>query len=185
MQLAIRGCEVNCDSHVDVPACLEVIHETRLLADLKLSELDIPCRFNFCLLINQLSFFVRLLIQNFFGRDLARAVEQIAAIGLPRVEREAKRTADLLVAELEHVDVDLFEDGAHIAFVVVALLKRVPHFDPIDHIILSPIAVTLPFDQEPRVILRWLAEAEKALLALFLGIFDSACDVHLCDIVAR
>ena len=85
VQLAIRGCEVDSDSHVDVPTCLEVIHETRLLEDLELRELDEACSFHFCFLVDQFSFFVRFLIQNFLGRDFTRSVEQVAAISLPRV----------------------------------------------------------------------------------------------------
>ena len=103
---------------------------------------------------------------------------------MPGVEREAKRAGDLLVAELEHVDVDLLEDWLQIAFVVVAVLIRVPHLYPVDTTAFL-IVWTLPFDPEPWVILRWLTEAEKALLPFFFWCCYPACDVHLRDIIAR
>ena len=85
VQLTIRGCEVDSNGHVDIPTCLEVIHETRLMEDLELRELDKACSFHFCFLVHQLSFFVRFLIQNFLGRDFTSSVEQVAAVILPRV----------------------------------------------------------------------------------------------------
>ena len=83
------------------------------------------------------------------------------------------------------MDADLLETWRQIAFVVVAMLNRVPYLDPIDTTFIFPIARTLPFNQKPRIVLRWLAKAEKALLPLFFRVFYPALDVKLRDVIAR
>lgn len=83
------------------------------------------------------------------------------------------------------MDADLLEYWREIAFVVVAMLYRVPHLDPVDLTTTFFVVRTLPFDQKPRIVLRWLAKAEKALLPLFFRVFYPALNVQLRDVIAR
>ena len=44
VQISIGGCEINGDSHIDVPSCLEIINETGLLDYLEDCKLNCSCK---------------------------------------------------------------------------------------------------------------------------------------------
>ena len=69
-------------------------------------------------------------------------------------------------------------------FRVVCLIHIcIVHLDPIYFASAFLIVWTLPFNSEPWIVCRRLAETEKTLFFLFLLINDSASDIHLCHIV--
>ena len=82
VQVAIRCRKVNGNCHVDIPASLEIVHETVLLFYLKRGELDRTRQLRLSFLVNQFPFLVFFLILDLLRRYLTSPVEQVTAVRL-------------------------------------------------------------------------------------------------------
>ena len=101
VQHTIGGCEVDCHSHVDVPAILEVVYEVGLLDNREMAELDRAGHHRPGFFIDQLStlifVFTRLALDLGAGK-FDRSVEKWFRVWIAlRVEAEAERVVVFVI----------------------------------------------------------------------------------------